>query len=139
MASVFSAVVPGLGQVYNKKIWKVPIIYVSLGTLFYYFDINNSRYQFFKDAYKNKDTILVGGSPVIGSDLLYYRDHFRRNRDLNIIGMATIYVLNIIDANVDANLYDFDVSDNLSMRIEPAILNLNPNNNMIGLRCRIKF
>ena len=142
-AMIFSLILPGSGQVYNKKICKVPIIYLSLGTLIYYADKNQNYYQRFKRAYLfQSDTLSSTISEFAGvsnDQLLYYRKQYRRNRDLCILGITVVYILNIIDANVDANLFDFDVSDNLSMRLEPGIIDYNNKNNTIGLRCVIKF
>lgn len=140
IAVICSAVVPGLGQVYNKKIWKVPIIYVGLGTLLYYWDHNNKQYQFYKESYIKKDTLIFGGTLVYGSNLIFWRDKFRRYRDLNMIGAVLLYILNVVDASVDANLFDFDVSDDLSMKIEPEIKSiLLQKNSSIGITCRINF
>lgn len=140
IAVIGSAVIPGLGQVYNKKIWKVPVIYISLGALLYSWEVNDIKYQFYKNAIINKNTLYFGGGAVTGKELIYWRDKYRRYRDLNMIGAVVLYLLNIVDASVDANLYDFDVSDNLSMRIEPAIRPLTlQKNNLIGFTCRINF
>lgn len=138
IATIASAVVPGLGQAYNKKFWKIPIIYLGLGSLIYYYNQNNEIYTRFRNAYRNKETVAVTGGEIAGEDLLYYRNKYRRYRDLNIIGVAVIYVLNIVDANVDANLYDFDVSDNLSFRVEPCIQNFS-NKEILGVKCKINF
>lgn len=142
-ASILSAVLPGLGQVYNKKIWKVPVIYVCLGSFIYYADKNNGLYKKYKTAlqYKN-DSLNSAGlefSVLSEEELLKGRDYYRRNRDLCIIGTALVYILNVVDANVDANLFDFDVSDNLSLRIEPVMLNPNHDNSFVGMMCKIKF
>lgn len=140
IATICSAIVPGLGQVYNRKIWKVPIIYISLGALMYYFDYNNTKYKFYKDAALKNNTLYIGGGTLSGSGLIYYRDLFRRYRDLNAIGIIVMYVLNIVDANVDANLFDFDVSDDLTFRVEPAFQKIGfQKNNALGLACKIKF
>jgi hypothetical protein len=145
VASICSAIIPGLGQVYNKKIWKVPIIYVGLGTLLYYLDRNNTRYRDYKELI-GIDTLIIEGKTITGSELdgyktkfRVYRDSYRRSRDLDIIGIAAIYILNIIDANVDANLYDYDVSDKLSFHWEPAYMKLDNKSVSLGLRCCIKF
>lgn len=146
IATICSAIIPGLGQAYNKKIWKVPIIYISLGALLYYFDYNNTRYKFYKDL-GQKDTLTINGDVIIGSDLNKYkenfrlnRDQYRRYRDLNAIGIILVYVLNIVDANVDANLFDFDVSDDLTFRIEPSVQHVaSQKNNVFGLTCKINF
>lgn len=127
---IFSAVVPGLGQAYNKKYWKIPIVYATLGTTTYFFTSNNTLYREYKQAYINK----TDGNPETIDDFPYYnetqirelQDYYRRYRDLNIILTGLFYTLNIVDAYVDAQLVTFDVSDNLSMNLQPA-LNLSAN------------
>lgn len=146
IATICSAVVPGLGQVYNKKIWKVPIIYLGLGALIYYFNQNNITYKLYKD-YLQKDTLTINGDIITGTDLnpykeefRFYRDKYRRFRDLNAIGLFVIYILNIVDANVDANLFDFDVNDDLTFRIEPSVQRFaSQRNNAFGMTCKINF
>lgn len=119
----YSAILPGMGQVYNGKAWKVPIIYtVFIGT-FYMFEDNNYKYKVFKDAYKN---YAVDGPPVwqpgySEEQLKDRKDYFRRNRDFSIIIGGLMYLMNIIDASVDANLMNFDISDDLSMSVQPDV------------------
>ena len=119
-----SAVLPGLGQIYNKKYWKVPIIYAGGAYLVYAFSFNQSQYTRFKNAY----IALTDGDPntvdefnglVPKDQLLYYKDQYRRNRDLSVIGFFGLYILQLVDASVDAYFFDFDVSDDLSLKIIP--------------------
>lgn len=140
---IFSAVVPGLGQAYNKKYWKIPIVYATLGTTTYFFTSNNTLYREYKQAYINK----TDGNPETIDDFPYYnetqirelQDYYRRYRDLNIILTGLFYTLNIVDAYVDAQLVTFDVSDNLSMNLQPA-LNLSANKKPVaGLTLSLTF
>lgn len=140
-----SVVIPGLGQIYNKKYWKVPLIYGGVAALVYYGNSNNDYYVIFRDAYNIKKGTIEGTIPEEISQLddqalVSWREKYRRSRDLCIIGLFGIYMLNIIDANVDAYLFNFDVSDDLSLRIEPMIFNnIELNNASVGIKCSITF
>jgi len=126
-AALFSAVLPGAGQFYNKKYWKIPIIYAGFLVLGYTIEFNNSNYKTFKTAYQYRvdgDSTTIDDYENIYPDpeaLLVRKDYYRRTRDLLWIFTAGVYVLNIIDAYVDAHLSDFDVSDDLSMRTQPGV------------------
>lgn len=127
-ATVLSAILPGLGQAYNKKYWKIPIVYAGLAATTYFIHINNQEYHRYKTAYLYRidgDPNTVDEFVNIYNDEAQLRsltDFYRRNRDLMIIGTAGVYLLNIIDAAVDAHFYDFDVSDDLSLRIQPVVM-----------------
>ena len=116
-AAFYSAVVPGLGQAYNKKYWKIPIIYAGIGTGIYFYNQNTKDYNRFRDAYKRRlagfeDDEFQG----ISTDrLLDAQKTASRNRDVSIIISIAFYVLNIIDANVDAHLRQYNISDDLSL------------------------
>jgi hypothetical protein len=137
-ATIYSAVLPGLGQAYNKKYWKIPIIYAGFGTIGYFIGWNNGRYKTYKLAYSD----LTDGNPETNSHLQFaeyydldnstdynnfktgiskYSEYLRRNRDLLIISMIGFYGLNIIDASVDAHLFNFDISEDLTMNWQPAV------------------
>jgi hypothetical protein len=122
-ASIMSAVLPGLGQVYNKKYWKVPIIYAGLGGFGYMFYYNNGLYNDFRKnviAVYDNDVNTVNSMPwYSGEQLQTLKLQYRKSRDFAFIGFAIVYLLNIIDANVDAHLKTFDVSDDLSFSIKP--------------------
>ncbi len=152
-ATFMSALLPGLGQVYNQKYWKVPIIYAGYVGLIYYADYNNFVYNKYKDGYDIKVKIEIGELPSTDDPfpyaskqtLLQYKDTWRRYRDLCFIGMGFLYVAQIIDAGVDAHMFDYNITDDLSMRIEPALLPTNtaflsnkPSVPM-GFRCAISF
>lgn len=120
-ATIYSAVLPGLGQAYNKKWWKIPIIYAGIcaGT---YFAIDfHKEFIRFKNAYLQRiDGQTDEFNGILNETALNNEmDRWIRNRDLCIAGIALFYFLNIIDASVDAYLMDFDVSDNLSIHIRP--------------------
>ncbi len=122
LASVMSAIVPGAGQVYNKKYWKIPIIYGLGGYLAYSVYYNNKQYMRYKEDYKaltdnDPNTIDEFNGEVPADQLKYAKDQHRRQRDLAFMGLSLLYVLNIVDASVDAHLYDFDISDDLSLKL----------------------
>jgi hypothetical protein len=125
LAAGLSAILPGLGQAYNKKYWKVPLVYAGFATLGYFIDYNNDYYKLFKRSYLAKtdgDTSTNEEYSYLSADrLIDLTAEFRRTRDLVIIGTVVWYLLNIVDATVDAHLYSFDVSDDLSVRYYPTM------------------
>ena len=164
-ASIYAALFPGLGQIYNRKYWKLPIVYGGYAGLIYVLGWNNNQYKDFFKGYriisqyssaaamkpaerKFLDNMIKNRSISLDnqSTFTYFsaqfksgKDYFRRNRDLTIIGIAALHVLSIIDASVDANLFDFDISDDLSMRIEPVPVNFGNQNLVMGLNLSINF
>ena len=123
-ASLFSAVIPGSGQVYNKKYWKVPIIYTSLATSIYFIQNNQKKLNKYQDAYilRSNGGIDEYTDIYSNSQLLTIVDYYERNRDVSYIITAAIYLLNIVDASVDAHLFDFDISEDLSLKASPQII-----------------
>ncbi len=146
IAVISSALIPGLGQVYNRKYWKLPIIYGAGVGLYFFFDYNNDYYQRLKKAYdlKSRDPNAVISDPDL-SDITDIgaiernRDNYRRYRDFNIIFMGLLYVGNIIDAMVDAHMYTYDISRDLTMRIEPAIIPTTTSNYTATCGLKVKF
>lgn len=125
-ATIYSAILPGLGQAYNKKYWKIPVIYGLTGVLTYFAIDNNKEYVVYKDAYKwrlddNSATVDKYEGIYSDEDLRILKNYYRRNRDLSFIGMGVVYLLNVVDAAVDAHLFYFDVSDDLSLKVQPGI------------------
>ncbi len=119
-AAFYSALVPGLGQAYNKKYWKIPIVYAGLGAGVYFYTWNNKKYHEYRDEYKRRlDGTSDPNHPIYGNlddDRLIRAQKFhQKNRDLSALITAAIYILNIVDANVDAHLMQFNVNDNLSL------------------------
>lgn len=119
-AALMSAVVPGLGQIYNKKYWKLPILYGASGALIYFIKTNNDEFNKFRQAliYRyDSDSLTSDIYPLYtDEDLTVRKNYYRRNRDLSYILAVVLYSLNIVDAYVDSQLMNFDVSDNLSLR-----------------------
>ncbi len=124
-AAIYSTILPGLGQAYNKKYWKIPILYAGIAGLTYSIIYNNNNYLTYRSAYRiRKDTDPTTVDQFVGilndDYLLQYTKSFHRWRDLSIFGAALLYALNVVDATVDAHLSTFDVSDDLSLRIQPV-------------------
>ena len=165
-----AAILPGYGQILNKKYWKLPIVYGGFLGCAYAITWNNGQYQSYKNAYLdilryNSDVsyqkivqanpgavsfyqILpngvtidnLGGFNEFTSILKAKQEGFRRYRDLSVIISIAYYALTIVDAYVDAQLYDFDISPDLSMHLEPALMkNKNGLNNSLGLQCSIRL
>ena len=124
-AGIYSAIIPGAGQVYTKKYWKVPIIYAGLITSAYYIKKNNDSFLLYKGAYLdrlNGDYSDEFQNQYSDSDLKTLTDYYRRNREVSILLFTLTYLLNIVDASVNAHLLDYDISDNLSINIKPEHL-----------------
>jgi hypothetical protein len=144
-AIIFSLICPGLGQVYNKKYWKLPIIYGAGGAFAYFIGYNQLKYKKFRDAFinnvgaKNEDIFIIDGLPFWYQTLPRGRDYYRRYRDLSILGLGAIYFLNIVDAMVDAHFFYFDVSDNLTMRLEPVLIESPGMVATLGFRINLGF
>jgi hypothetical protein len=126
-ATIYSAVLPGLGQAYNRKYWKIPVIYAGLGLSAYFFNFNHKEYRRTLTALAARldndstTTDTEFADPRYTDALLRDRkDYFRRNRDLSAIIGVLIYVANIIDADVDAHLMTFNVDDDLSLSLTPV-------------------
>jgi hypothetical protein len=139
-AAFYSAILPGLGQAYNKKYWKIPLVYGAIGTSLYFYIDNNKKYNQYRDAYKRR---LEGYNDdnyqfLDNSRLIAGQKFYQRNRDLSALFVVGFYVLNIIDANVDAALIQFNVNERLSMRPEiyPNDVTFRPN---VGLTFNYKF
>jgi hypothetical protein len=126
-ASIFSAVLPGLGQAYNKKYWKIPIVYAGFGLIAYFAISNRNEYRKYKEAYTY---VISGDSSGTDNDyvweydeqqLLDGKNYHRRNMELSYILGGLWYLLNIVDASVDAHFFDYDVSDDLTIRLDPIV------------------
>jgi hypothetical protein len=141
-AIICSAILPGLGQIYNGKYWKVPLIYGAGGAVVYSFQYYQSKYQKYREAYNEGDenkTYIIDGYKRTYAQLPLGRDFYRRYRDISALAVAGIYLLNIVDAMVDAYFKDFDVSDDLTLRIQPAVVDNFDLAASFGLSIRIGF
>lgn len=139
-ATLLSAILPGAGQIYNGKSWKVPIIYGGFITDIYFINFNDRRYQIFKKALANFDNELPNDFPSLNRDGLVRNVNFwRKSRDSTYLLLIAIYALNLIDANVDAHLSGFDVSDDIALKFEPHFESFSSNNKTIGLSVKLTF
>ena len=150
-------VLPGAGQIYNRKYWKLPIIYGGFVGCAYALTWNTKMYNDYSQAYQdimsdnpNNDSYkdFIPSYVDIESNLEYYqetfknaKDVYRRQRDLSIFAFIGVYLLSVIDAYVDAELSDFDISKDLSLKLEPTLFNDAFRNRPqgVGLQCNIKF
>lgn len=117
-AAFYSAVLPGLGQAYNGSYWKIPLVYAGLGGGVYFYIQNNNQFHSYRDAYKRR---LAGYTDdeyqgrISDEGLIQAQKQFRKNKEISIFFTVIWYALNIVDANVDAHLKQFNVSENLSI------------------------
>lgn len=153
-ATIYSAVLPGLGQIYNRKYWKLPIVYGGFATLGFFINYNNGEYVKYRQAYSD----IIDNDPYTNAYLDLFdpgvfdpnkitqyeerlksaKDYWRRNRDLVVIGTAVFYAANIIDASVDAHFFNFDISDDLTINWIPGPV-MCMDNKLIGIHCRFTF
>ncbi|PHR13220.1 MULTISPECIES: DUF5683 domain-containing protein [Aequorivita] len=117
-AAFYSAVVPGLGQVYNKKYWKIPIIYAGMAAGVYFYKQQDDEYDRFRDAYKRRlagydDDEFQG---ISDDRLINAQKSAQKNKSISIIVTVAFYLLNVVDANVDAHLRQYEVSEDLSLQ-----------------------
>ena len=160
-ATWMALVFPGGGQIYNKKYWKLPIFYAGFAGCAYALTWNNRMYKDYFSAYKdamNNNWTAKSITELIPkrylertsanqvTELLRKRkDTYRRYRDISVFAFIAVYALSVIDAYVDAELSNFDISPDLSMRVEPAVMDsglLNGkglNNQSVGVQCSLKF
>jgi hypothetical protein len=125
-AAFYSAVVPGLGQVYNKKYWKIPIIYAGMAAGLYFYKQQDDDYDRFRNAYKRRlagytddEFYGNGAQPLISNDrLINAQKSAQKNKSISLIVTVAFYLLNVVDANVDAHLRQYEVSEDLSL--EPS-------------------
>jgi len=131
LATKLSLIFPGLGQIYNNKYWKLPIVYGGFGAIAYFYGANHGEYVKFKNAYNFVTTPGTENLPPVNDYVTRYnrnatlllsgRDYYRRNLELTYISAGVLYLLVAIDAQVDAQFFNFDVSDELSLNIKPFV------------------
>lgn len=142
-AALYSAALPGLGQGYNKKYWKIPIIYGSGVVIGYFINYNHQLYKQYRDgliALIDQDDRTVPFDPRLDrNDYQRAVDYWRRNRDLLMIGTLLLYVMNIVDAHVDAHLELFTVEDDISLYLEPSFDQTAMQTNLIGISLKLRF
>ena len=119
-AAFYSAVLPGLGQVYNKRYWKLPLIYGGIGASIYYYDLNNKNFKRYRNAYKRR---LAGFTDDEFQGVIFDNDRlidgmnfYKQFRDQSMLFIIGTYFLNILDANIDAHLKQYNINQNLSLK-----------------------
>lgn len=140
-AAFYSAILPGLGQAYNGSYWKIPLVYAAIGTSTYLYIDNNQKYNTYRDAYKRR---LAGYQDdefidfLTEDDLIEAQKLFRQNRDFSLMFIIGFYILNIIDANVEAHLDQFSISEDLSFKPSQT-LNPATGQNAFGLTLKLNL
>lgn len=131
-ATIYSLLLPGLGQIYNGEFYKIPIYWGGMLVSVHMLCNNNLNYKRFKRIYNEATNPEINYTGNISADTAqWYRDVYRRYRDYSILATVAVYMLQVIDANVFAYMHDFEVSDDITMRLEPAVI---PPNNAYALR-----
>lgn len=156
-ATWLALVIPGGGQIYNRKYWKLPIFYGGFAGCAYALTWNNKMYKDYSTAYKDAmngnmqsssiTDLLPPGYTISESQLKELlrkrKDTYRRYRDLSIFAFIGVYLLSVVDAYVDAELSNFDITPDLSMRVEPTVINSNQisnsSNRSVGVQCSFRF
>lgn len=130
-ATIYAMVLPGLGQAYNKKYWKIPVVYAGFATLTYFIINNRNEYIKYRDAYDyvtQGDTLFPINNEYVSKydqdQLLSGRDYYRRNLEFTYILTGLWYIITVLDATVDAHLFDYDISNDLSLKFKPVRNNL---------------
>lgn len=149
-ATLYSALLPGLGQIYNGELYKVPIYWGGLLVSTHFLTTNHTNYIRFKNIHNEATSSNNSSSPISAETAKWYRDVYRRYRDYSIVATALVYFLQVIDANVFAYMHDFEVNDDIAMQVEPTIIcpdnsyamnsvATNPSQNAVGLRIGLRF
>ena len=148
-ATLYSLLLPGLGQIYNKEYWKLPLYLGAIGFAVHMYSDNKINYERFRNMYlqaSNPDSGYEG--PISADQALYYRNVYRRYRDYSVLAIAALYILQVIDANVFSYMHNFDVDDDLALKVAPAVImpedqlaSINPTSQPMafGLRMGISF
>lgn len=144
LAAIFSAVLPGLGQGYNKKYWKIPIVYAGLGGLGFGVGYTAAQFKGYRNAYRlevDENPNTTGSFKGIenAAELKTYRDFQKRNLDICSIVLSVWYLLNIVDAAVDAHLFNWNMKDDLDVSWAPTMLQGGPNNNTVTAGLSVRF
>ena len=123
-ATVYSILFPGMGQIYNGEYWKIPIYWGAIAGGVYFYSDNKRNYERYKWIYDQASSTDpdVEKPPVSAENALYYRDMYRRYRDYSILATALFYVIQVVDANVFAYMQDFEIDDDITLRVEPTVI-----------------
>ena len=122
-ATLYSLLVPGLGQIYNREYWKLPLYLGAMGFGIHYYSDCARNFERFRGIYKEAtESSATYTGPITADQALYYRNIYRRYRDYALLAVAAIYLLQVMDANVFSYMHNFEVDDDISMRMEPTVM-----------------
>lgn len=122
-ATMFSILVPGLGQIYNREYWKLPLYLGAMAAGIHYYSDFSRNFQRFRNIYKEAtDTEHEYTGPITADQALYYRNTYRRYRDYALLITAAVYLLQVMDANVFSYMHNFEVDDDISLSVSPTVL-----------------
>ena len=148
-ATLYSLLVPGLGQIYNREYWKLPVYLGAIGFAVHYYADCNKNFQRFRSIYlQATDPDVEYTGPITADQALYYRNVYRRYRDYSVLAIAVLYLLQVIDANVFSYMHNFEVDDDLALKVAPTVIlpqnqlaSVNPvsQQTAFGLRLGINF
>ena len=144
-AAFYSAIFPGMGQIYNKKYWKAPIVWGALALPVYYYQINNSDYKRYRTAYKLRknglpDEFIVNGVEIVSTQTLETaQEQLRENRDMSLLTGVILYILQIVEASVNAHLIQFNTDDNLTIKPKLIMDPIRIETPSIGLTFKYNF
>jgi len=127
-ATVYSAVFPGGGQLYNRKYWKAPIVWAGMGVATGFIIYNTDKYRTYRNALvasSDADPLTINQTPYSAAQLNELQDIYHKYMDISWFSLVGVYLLSIIDANVDAHLWYFDVGDDVSLGLRPGFVNIN--------------
>jgi hypothetical protein len=144
-AAFYSAIFPGMGQIYNKKYWKTPIVWGALALPVYYYQINNSDYKRYRNAYKLRknglpDEFIINGIEIVSTKTLETaQEQLRENRDMSLLTGVILYILQIVEASVNAHLIQFNTDDNLTIKPQLIMDPIRIETPSIGLSFKYNF
>ena len=144
-AAFYSAIFPGMGQIYNKKYWKAPIVWGALALPVYYYQINNSDYKRYRNAYRLRknglpDEFIVNGVEIVSTQTLETaQEQLRENRDMSLLTGVILYILQIVEASVNAHLIQFNTDDNLTIKPQLIMDPIRIETPSIGLSFKYNF
>lgn len=144
-AAFYSAIFPGMGQIYNKKYWKAPIVWGALALPVYYYQINNSDYKRYRNAYRLRknglpDEFIVNGVEIVSTQTLETaQEQLRENRDMSLLTGVILYILQIVEASVNAHLIQFNTDDNLTIKPQLIMDPIRIETPSIGLTFKYNF
>ncbi len=122
-ATLYSLLVPGLGQIYNREYWKLPLYLGAMGFGIHYYSDCARNFERFRSIYKEAtESSATYTGPITADQALYYRNIYRRYRDYALLAVAAVYLLQVMDANVFSYMHNFEVDDDISMRMEPTVM-----------------